>query len=91
MGVILICVTVSLVAAPSELAISLIFATSAKTATTSAVSGAALDGVVSVAVTGYETGDMDKAMQEGLLSASEVFKWGQSLVLLVVTLVVQFL
>ena len=65
-----------MVAAPSAPAISLIFATSAKTATTFAVSGAALDGVVSVAVTGYETGDMDKAMQEGLLSASEVFKWG---------------
>lgn len=75
-GVILICVTVSLVAAPSAPAVSLIFATSAKTATTFAVSGAALDGVVSAAITGYETGDMDKALQSGLVSASEGFKWG---------------
>lgn len=75
-GVILICVTVSLVVAPSAPAVSLIFATSAKTATTFAVSGAALDGVVSAAITGYETGDIDKAIQSGLVSASEGFKWG---------------
>lgn len=75
-GVILICVTVSLVAAPSAPAVSLIFATSAKTATTFAVSGAALDGIVSAAITGYETGDIDKALQSGLVSASEGFKWG---------------
>lgn len=75
-GVILICVTVSLVATPSAPAVSLIFATSAKTATTFAVSGAALDGIVSAAITGYETGDIDKALQSGLVSASEGFKWG---------------
>lgn len=75
-GVILICVTVSLVTMPSAPAISLIFATSAKTATTLAVSGAALDGVVSAAITGYETGDIDKALENGLTSASEEFKWG---------------
>lgn len=75
-GVILICVTVSLVAAPSAPAVSLIFVTSAKTATTFAVSGAALDGVVSAAITGYETGDINKALQSGLVSASEGFKWG---------------
>lgn len=75
-GVILICVTVSMVAAPSAPAVSLIFATAAKNATTFAISGAALDGVVSVAITGYETGDVDKAIQEGLVSASEGFKWG---------------
>lgn len=75
-GVILICVTVSLVTAPYAPAVSLIFATSAKTATTCAVSGAALDGVVSAAITGYETGDIDKALQSGLVSASEGFKWG---------------
>lgn len=75
-GVILICVTVSLVAAPSAPAVSLIFATSAKTATTFAVSGAALDGIVSTAITGYETGDIDKALQSGLVSAGEGFKWG---------------
>lgn len=75
-GVILICVTVSLVAAPSVPAVSLIFATSAKTATTFAISSATLDGVVSATITGYETGDIDKAIQSGLVSASEGFKWG---------------
>lgn len=75
-GVILICVTVSLVAAPSVPAVSLIFATSTKTATTFAISSATLDGVVSATITGYETGDIDKAIQSGLVSASEGFKWG---------------
>lgn len=75
-GVILICVTVSLVTMPYAPAISLIFATSAKTATTLAVSGAALDGAVSAVITAYETGDIDKALQSGLTSASDGFKWG---------------
>lgn len=75
-GIILICVTVSMVTAPTVPAVSLIFATSAKSATTFALSGAVLDGVVSAAVTGYETGNMKQAMQTGIVSASEGFKWG---------------
>lgn len=75
-GVILICVTVSFVAAPFAPAVSLIFAASAKTAATFAVSGAALDGVVSAAVTGYETGNIEKALQNGVVTASEGYKWG---------------
>lgn len=75
-GVILICITVSLVATPSVPAISLIFTTSAKTATTFAISSAALDGVVSAVITGYETGNIDKAFQNGVVSATEGFKWG---------------
>ena len=75
-GIILICVTVSLVTMPYAPAVSLIFATSAKTATTFAATGAVLDGIVSATVTGYETGDLKKATKDGLVSASEGFKWG---------------
>ena len=76
-GVILICVTVSLVAAPAGApAISAIFAASAKSATTLAVSGAAMDGLISGVVTGYQTNDLDLALESGLVSASEGFKWG---------------
>lgn len=75
-GVILICVTVSLVTAPTAPAISLIFASSAKTASSFAISGATFDAVVSAAITGYETGDLEKTMKASLISASEGFKWG---------------
>lgn len=75
-GVILICVTVSIVSAPALPSVSMIFAASAKSATMLAVSGAALDGIVAAAITGYETGDFDQATQSGLIAASEGFKWG---------------
>ena len=76
-GVILICVTVSAVTAGAGApAVSMIFAVAAKTGTTAALSGAALSGVISGAVAGYKTGDMDEALEAAALGASEGFKWG---------------
>lgn len=76
-GVILICVTVSVVSAGvGAPAVSVIFATSAKTAATYALSTAAFSGVAATVVTGYQTGDFEEAIKAGTLAASEGFKWG---------------
>ena len=75
-GVILICVTVSVVSGGSAPAVSLIFAVSAKTAAKAAVSYAVIGGVTSGVVTGIETGDFGDAMNAAALGASEGFKWG---------------
>lgn len=76
-GVILICVTVSVVtgglgAAP----VSMVFAASAKTATTMALSSAAFSSIFAAAVTGYQTKDFDEAMKAAMLQGSEGYKWG---------------
>lgn len=76
-GVILICVTVSVVSAGAGApAIGMIFAASAKTGTIMALSGAGLGFTASAVVTGIQTGDVDEAIKAGLLTASESFKWG---------------
>lgn len=76
-GVILVCVTVSVVTAGAGApAISLIFAASAKTGTVMALSSGALSGVASGVVTGMKTGDMNEAVKAGALAGSESFKWG---------------
>ncbi len=76
-GVILVCVTVSVVTAGAGApAISLIFAASAKTGAIMALSSGALSGVASGVVTGIQTGDMNKAVKAGALAGSEGFKWG---------------
>ena len=76
-GVILICVTVSVVTgglgAPAA---SFIFATSAKTAAAYAVSSGALSGVIAGVATGIQTQDMDEALKAAVLAGSENFKWG---------------
>ena len=76
-GVILVCVTVSVIAegmgAP---AVSLIFATAAKTGTIMALSSATLGGVSAGVVTGIETGDMSNALKAAELAASDGYKWG---------------
>lgn len=74
-GVILLCVTVSCVTAGVP-AVSLIFAASAKTGTTVALSSAVFDGVATAVVTGIQTGDVKEAIKSGSLAASEGFKWG---------------
>jgi hypothetical protein len=73
-GVIMVCVTVSVVSGGA--AVSMIFAVAAKSATVGALSGAALGGVSAGIVTGIQTGDMDEAMKSAALAASEGFKWG---------------
>jgi hypothetical protein len=76
-GVILVCVTVSAVTAGAGApAVSLIFATSAKTGTVMALSSGALGGVATGLITGIETGDMNEAVKAGALAGSDNFKWG---------------
>lgn len=76
-GVILVCVTVSVVAgAAGAPAISAIFAMSAKTGTVVALESGAISGVMTAAVTGFETKDMEKTLKETVLSASEGIKIG---------------
>ena len=75
-GVILICVTVSVVTGGAAPAVSMIFAMSAKTATVAGVSGGLLGGVASGIVTGIQTHDWDAALKAAALTGSENFKWG---------------
>lgn len=76
-GVILICVTVSIVSAGvGAPAVSMIFAASAKTATTFAVSSAAFGGISAGIVRGIQTGDFNEATEAAATGASEGFKWG---------------
>lgn len=76
-GVILLCVTVSVVSggvgAP---AVSMIFAAAAESGTVAAVSSAAIGGVAATITTGYQTHDPEAAFKAGLLAGSEGFKWG---------------
>lgn len=76
-GVILICVTVSVISgglgAP---AVSIVFAASAKTATTFALSSSLISGAASAAITGYKTKDVKQTVDAAALAASEGFKWG---------------
>lgn len=77
-GVILICVTVSVVTAGTGTAptVSLIFAAAAKTGTEFALSSAVISGVASGVITGIQTKDFDKALKAAALNGSEGFKWG---------------
>ena len=76
-GVILICVTVSAVSAGAGApAVSMIFAASAKTATTFAISSAAFGGISAGIVRGIQTGDFNEATEAATMGASEGFKWG---------------
>lgn len=76
-GVILLCVTVSAVTgglgAP---AVSMIFAASAKTAATFAISSGVISGVSAGVVEGVKTQDFDKAVKAAALKGSEGFMWG---------------
>ena len=76
-GAILICVTVSVVSAGAGApAVSMVFAASATTAQTFAVSSAAFGGISAGIVRGIQTGDFHEAMDAAALGASEGFKWG---------------
>lgn len=77
-GVILVCVTVSIVTAGvgAPAAVTAIFAASAKDAAISALSGGLFDGVMSGIITGVQTGDFESAKKAALLGASNGFKWG---------------
>jgi len=76
-GVILICVTLSIVSAGAGApAVSMIFAASAEGAKTFAVSSAVLGGISAGIVRGIQTGDLNEALQTAAMSATEGFKWG---------------
>lgn len=77
-GVILVCVTVSLVTAGlgAPAAVSTIFAASATTASTCAIGGAAFGGISAGLVRGIQTGDFGEAVEAAAMEATEGFKWG---------------
>lgn len=76
-GVILVCVTVSVVTAGAgDPAVSMIFAVAAKTGAICALSGSTISGVTSAFVRGYQTGDFSEALKVGAVGASEGYKWG---------------
>ena len=76
-GVILVCVTVSVVSAGAGAsAISMIFSAAAKGGIKMALSGGALGGVSAGIVTGVQTGDWEEALKAAALAGSKEFKWG---------------
>lgn len=76
-GVILVCVTVSAVTGAAGMTtVSMIFAASAKTAATFALSSAGFSGVCAGVVSGIQTKDFDQAIRTAALASSESFKWG---------------
>lgn len=74
-GVILICVTVSVVSAPAAPAVSMIFAASATTGTRVALESGAMSFAAAIAK-GYETENFEQALKAGAEAAGEGFKWG---------------
>lgn len=76
-GTILICVTVSaLTGGLGATTISTIFAASAKTGTTFALSSGGFAAVTTGIITGITTGDMEASVKAAALSGSESFMWG---------------
>ncbi len=75
-GVILLCVTISAVTAGVAPAVSVIFAASAKSAATFALSGGVFSGISMGIITGIQTGDFDESVKAAALVGSEGFMWG---------------
>ena len=75
-GVILLCVTVSVVTGGVAPAVSVIFAASAKSATMFALSGGVFSGVATGVITGIQTKNFDEALKAAALAGSEGFMWG---------------
>ena len=80
-GVILVSVTISVCtggtgSGASVALLHTIFASSAKTASVFALEGGGLGFVTSGIIKWIETGDYQEAFDDGLISASEGFKWG---------------
>ncbi|HOV53539.1 MAG TPA: hypothetical protein PK630_03370 [Fervidobacterium sp.] len=77
-GIILACVTVSVVSggvgAPA--AVSMIFASAAKTGTIYALSSGTISAVAAATIKGIQTGDFEEAKKAAALAGSESFKWG---------------
>lgn len=76
-GVILICVTVSVVSGGvGAVPVSMVFAASAKTGTAMALSSGVISAAAAGVMTGFETGDVDEAMKAAAAAGAESFKWG---------------
>ena len=75
-GVILVCVTVSIVSAPTAPAVSMIFAASAKTGTAFALESGALSFVAAAITKGYETESFEQGLLDAIEASGEGFKWG---------------
>lgn len=77
-GVILVCVTVSVVTGGVGIApaISMIFAASAKTGAAMALSSGVIGGAATAITCGIEGKSLDDTLKETTLSASEGFMWG---------------
>ena len=76
-GVILVCVTVSVVSAGvGAPVVSMIFAMAAKDSAVHGLLDAAKSGVPAFIATAVRTGDMQQAAREAALAGSEDFKWG---------------
>ena len=77
-GVILVCVPISTVSAGvgAPAAITAIFAASAKTGAIFALSSGTMGAITAGIVRGYQTGDVNEALEAAALSGSEGYKWG---------------
>lgn len=76
-GVILICVTVSVVSGGvGAAAVSSVFAVAAKSGTVCALSSGVIGGAASGTITYMETGDVNESLKAAALEGSKEFKWG---------------
>lgn len=76
-GVIIVCVTVSVVSAGvGAPVVSVIFAAAAESAVTMAASSAVMGGVSAAVVKGVETRNVKETLKASAIGASEGFKWG---------------
>lgn len=75
-GVILVCVTVSAVAAPAAPAVSMIFAASASTGTMFALESGGIGFIAAGIAKGYETESFEQAMKAAVQAGGESYKWG---------------
>ncbi len=76
-GVILVCVTVSVVTGGAgAVPVSMFFAAAAKTGTTVALTSGTFSAIFAGAVTGIQTKDFDQSLKAAALQGSNGFKWG---------------
>ena len=75
-GVILVCVTVSIVSSSTASAVNMIFAASATTGTSFALESGVMSFVAAAITKGYETENFEQAMKAGVEASGEGFKWG---------------
>lgn len=77
-GVVLVCVTVSVLTAGigAPACVSMVFAAAAKTGASFAVSSGVISSVAAGTITAMQIGDMEETVKAAALQGSEAFKWG---------------